>query len=229
MRLVLPEPCLVVLVGAAGSGKSTLAARLFPAESILSSDALREVVAGDPTDQSATRTAFAILHRQLARRMAERRTTVVDATNVTPFARRQLVRRAATHAIPAIAIVLDVGERLALAGNATRTGRIVPEAVVRRHLADLARSLRRGLDQDGFAAVHLLRSRDEVEAFEVGDAGVGASEPAAAHASGVGNARSGAGAARGAGATGGAGAARAAVNRGERPGARRRDVPPPGT
>jgi len=101
--VLLPEPCLVVLIGAAGAGKSTLAARLFAPDAILSSDALREVVAGDATDQRATKVAFAILHRQLERRLADHRTTVVDATNVTQFARRGLLRRAAAHGVPAIA------------------------------------------------------------------------------------------------------------------------------
>ena len=102
----LPDPCLVVLVGAAGSGKSTLAARLFDPDSVLSSDAHRALVAGDEGDQAATKTAFSILHRRLERRLAERRTTVVDATNVTSYARRSLVRRASAKAIPAVAIVL---------------------------------------------------------------------------------------------------------------------------
>jgi protein phosphatase len=167
VKVRLPEPSLVVLVGAAGSGKSTLAARLFPAESILSSDALRGVVAGDPADQSATRTAFSILHRQLARRMRAGRSTVVDATNVTAFARRALVRRATEHGVPAVAIVLDLADALVLARNATRPGRIVPEPAVRHQLRDLARSLRRGLDEEGFAAIHVLRSPDDVDGFSV--------------------------------------------------------------
>jgi protein phosphatase len=174
MRITLPEPCLVVLVGAAGAGKSTLAARLFEPSEILSSDAHRALVAGDAGDQTVTRTAFAILHRQLAKRMAERRRTVVDATNVTPFARRQLVRRAAANQVAAIAIVLDLDPLLVLARNATRSGRIVPEAAVRGHLADLARSMRRArLADEGFAAVHVLRTAAEVDELTVerGEAG----------------------------------------------------------
>jgi predicted kinase len=164
----LPEPCLVVLVGAAGSGKSTLAARLFPADSILSSDAHRGLVSGDQTDQGATRTAFAILHRRLARRLADGQTTVVDATNVTSFARRSLVRRATDHGIRAVAIVLDLEPRLVLARNATRGAGIVPEPVVERHLADLRRSLRRGsLEHDGFDAAHVLRSPEEVDGLAI--------------------------------------------------------------
>ena len=169
MVIELPEPCLVVLVGAAGAGKSTLAARLFPIQQVLSSDAHRALLTGDEADQAATKTAFAILHRQLARRMAARRTTVVDATNVTSFARRSLVRRAAAHEVPAVAIVLDLAPNLVLARNATRVGRIVPEAAVRRQLGDLARSLRRGdLEADGFATVHHVRTAAELDALSVG-------------------------------------------------------------
>ena len=168
MVIDLPEPCLVVLVGAAGAGKTTLAARLFAADEVLSSDAHRALLAGDEADQAVTKPAFAILHRQLARRMAERRTTVVDATNVTSFARRSLVRRAVAHGVPAVAIVLDLAPSLVLARNATRAGRIVPEDAVRRQLADLARSLRRGeLDGDGFVAVHRLRTAEELDGLAV--------------------------------------------------------------
>lgn len=166
--IVLPEPCLVVLVGAAGSGKSTLSARLFPAESILSSDAHRGLVSGDATDQGATRTAFAILHRHLARRLADGRTTVVDATNVTSFARRSLVRRASEHGIAAVAIVLAFDPRVVLARNATREAGVVPEPVVERHLSELQRSLRRGsLVHDGFDAVHILRTPDDVDRLTI--------------------------------------------------------------
>lgn len=166
--IALPEPCLVVLIGAAGAGKSTLAARLFPPDAILSSDAFRAVVSGDEADQGATRTAFAILHRQLERRLATGRTTVVDATSVTPFARRGLVRRAAAVGVPAVAIVLDLEGDVVLGRNGARAGRVVPEPAVRRQLADLARSLRPGaLKAEGFAAVHHVRSAAELDRLEL--------------------------------------------------------------
>jgi predicted kinase len=161
------DPTLVVLVGAAGSGKSTLAARLFAPDEILSSDAFRAMAGarggspGDPADQRLTRAAFSILHRELERRLRERRTTVVDATNVTAFARRSLVRRAAAANVPAVAIVLDLDDLLVLSRNATRAGRIVPEEVVRRHLADIARSARHGFADEGFDAVHPIRTAEE--------------------------------------------------------------------
>lgn len=164
----LPDPCLVVLVGAAGSGKSTLAARLFPAASVLSSDTFREVVSGDATDQRATKVAFAILHRQLEKRLERRLTTVIDATNVTPFARRGLLRRAAAAGIPAVAVVLALDPGIVLARNSARAGRVVPELAVRRQLAELERSLRAGaLDTEPFAAVHLLRTTADLDSLRV--------------------------------------------------------------
>jgi protein phosphatase len=161
--VALPEPCLVVLVGAAGSGKSTLAARLFAADRVLSSDAFRGVLTGDEANQAATRAAFAMLHRALDRRLAEGLTTVVDATNVTSFARRSLVRRAEGHGVPAVALVLDLDPTLVLARNATRACRIVPAAAVQRQLDQLAGSLRRDeLANEGFAAIHLFRDPADV-------------------------------------------------------------------
>ena len=99
----LPDPCLVVLMGAAGVGKSTFASRHFGAEEILSSDAYRGLVSGDPTDQRATGPAFAALHRALRERLRAGRLTVVDATNVTVRARAALLREAKGAGVPAVA------------------------------------------------------------------------------------------------------------------------------
>jgi predicted kinase len=166
--LLLPRPALVILVGAAGAGKSTLAARLFAPDEILSSDAFRAAVSGDEADQRATKTAFAILHRQLDKRLAGGRTSVIDATNVTPFARRGLLRRAAAHGVPAIALVLDLDADVVLARNGARAGRVVPEPAVRRQLADLVGSMRDGvLEAEGFAAVHVIRSTAGLDALSI--------------------------------------------------------------
>ena len=45
--LEIPDPSLVLLVGAAGAGKTTFAARHFPPDEVLSSDAYRALVSGD--------------------------------------------------------------------------------------------------------------------------------------------------------------------------------------
>lgn len=160
----IADPSLVVLVGAAGSGKSTFAARHFEPDEILSSDAFRAAISGDAADQSAGPAAFKALHAALGRRLRDRRLTVVDATNLTAAARRALVMRAAAESVPAIAIVLDLPEAVVLARNASRHDRVVPEDVVRRHLAEVRRIVgSRALEADGFAMIVTLTDPDEVD------------------------------------------------------------------
>jgi protein phosphatase len=168
IELRIPDPCLVLLVGAAGSGKSTFGARHFAPEEVLSSDAFRGLIAGDPTDQRATSPAFAALHRAARRRLAGRLLTVVDATSVKPADRRPLLRVAADTGVPAVAIVLALPEGVVLARNEARGRLAVPEPAVRRHLAGLAASLREpGLAAEGFTEVLILREPDEVDAVRL--------------------------------------------------------------
>jgi protein phosphatase len=156
--LLIPDPALVLVVGAAGSGKSTLAARLFAPDEIVSSDALRAVVSGDEADQRVSGVAFRILHRTVDRRLAEGRLTVVDATNAAATLRRPLLHRARLHGVPSVAIVLDLDARVVHAQNAARA-RIVDPEVIDRHLG----AIRRTIDGGGLAAEgvdHVIVLRD---------------------------------------------------------------------
>ena len=124
-------------VGPAGAGKSTWAAARFRATQVVSSDALRAVVADDPTDQGATGDAFRLLHAIVRARLKRGLTAVVDATNLTEGARRPLLAAAAAAGRPAVAVVFDVPLDICLARNASRTDRVVPDDVVRLHHAQL--------------------------------------------------------------------------------------------
>ena len=164
--IVVADPSLIVLIGPAGAGKSTVAARHFDRSEILSSDAYRAMISGDEADQRATRAAFGRLHHELERRLAARRLTVVDATNVEGHARRALLVRAGRAGVAAVAIVLDLPVATVLARNAGRTGRVVDEAVVRRHLDRLRRSLDGPgptVRDEGFVQVVVLRDPSEVD------------------------------------------------------------------
>jgi protein phosphatase len=166
--IVVPDPSLVVLIGPAGSGKSTFAAAHFGPEEILSSDALRAVVSGSEADQSATRPAFSILHRQLDSRLRKRRLTVVDATNVQPGARRELLRRARANRLPSIAIVFDLPPATVLERNRRRRARVVDEMIVADQLAGLRRLVDLGvIEREGFLSVYRIRQPREVEALVV--------------------------------------------------------------
>jgi protein phosphatase len=154
-QLSLPAGGLVALVGVAGSGKSTFAAGHFPASAVLSSDAFRSLVAGDPADQTATDEAFSILHQVLDLRLGRGLLTVVDATNVQPWARRKLLEIARRRRRPAAAIVLDLPLTLCLERNATRTAGRLPAAAIRRQYRSLRDSLN-DLKAEGFDSVHRL-------------------------------------------------------------------------
>ena len=169
----LAVPGLVVLIGAAGSGKSTLAARLFAHADILSSDAFRAAISGDAADQRATRPAFAILHREAGRRLAEGRLVVVDATNIEVSARRPLIRLARAAGVPATAVAIAASPAHVHTRNAGRTGRVVPVEVVDRHLAGFTRlgatadEIAARLRSEGFAAAYVLSSNEELNDVRV--------------------------------------------------------------
>jgi predicted kinase len=164
--LTIPADALILLVGIAGSGKSTFARRHFAPTEILSSDGLRAIVADDPTAQGATDDAFDLLHRILAMRLRRGRLTVVDATNVEDWARAELTAVASRHRRPSVAIVLDVALVTALERTATRPVPRPPPAALRRQHRWLTDSLP-SLADEGFAAVHHLRSPQEVDAARV--------------------------------------------------------------
>ena len=161
----VPAGSMVVLVGPSGSGKSTFAARHFLPTQVLSSDHMRSVIADDPGDQAATDAAFELLHTALGLRLARRRTTVVDATNVERWARGRLLAIARRLGRPAIAIVLALPVDVCLTRNELRDDRRPPGSVRRQHRA-MTGSMS-ALAAEGFAAVHVLRSPDEIEATTV--------------------------------------------------------------
>jgi predicted kinase len=164
----IPDSGLVVLIGPAGAGKTTFAARHFDAPEVLSSDAFRLLLSGDEADQRRTRTAFSMLHREVVRRLAVGRLVVVDATNVELHARRALVARARSAGVPAIAIVLALASDVVRLRNAARTERVVPAAIVERHIERLEAALGDGgIRDEGFTAVYVLRSVAEVTAVVI--------------------------------------------------------------
>ena len=102
--VVLPAPCLVVLVGPSGSGKSTWAAAHFAPVQIVSSDALRAVVGAGEDDITASDDAFALLEQIVGRRTKRGLTTVVDTLGLDPDRRRAWVALAHQYAMPCVCV-----------------------------------------------------------------------------------------------------------------------------
>jgi protein phosphatase len=156
----VPSSALVLLIGASGSGKSTFAARHFAPDAVVSSDRLRGLLSGDEGDQQATEMAFDRLHQWLDARLAAGMLAVVDATNTDWMRRAALIGEAAQHGRPAIAMAFDLPLDLCLLRNAARP-RTVRAEVVRRQCEALRGDLDR-LDLEGFSAVYVFRSEDEL-------------------------------------------------------------------
>lgn len=166
-RIDIPDFALVVLVGATGSGKSTFAAKHFLPTEIVSSDHCRALVSDDETDQSVTPQAFELVAAIAAKRLEQRRLTVIDATNVRPADRAQWVALARRwHALP-VAIVLDPGADICAARNAARPDRPSGESVARRMSHEVRRNLGK-LQGEGFRQVWKLSSAEGIDAIEVG-------------------------------------------------------------
>lgn len=161
-----PAGSLVVLIGASGAGKTTFAARHFAPTEVLSSDAMRAIVADDANDQGASAAAFELLRTALRLRLAAGRRTVVDATSVESWARAELLAIARRHGRPALAIALALPVDVCLARNEARTDRRLPPRAIRRQHRLMADSLPH-LAGEGFDEVVVLSTPDEVAAIEI--------------------------------------------------------------
>src|SRR5262245_31268241 len=166
MRVVIPDFCLVALIGASGSGKSTFARRHFKPTEVISSDACRGMVEDDENSLDATADAFALLLFIAGPGLNRRKTVVFDATNVRQEDRAQLVRLAKKYHALAVAIVLKPGEDICHERNRMRPDRQYGPHVVRNHMASLRRNLRR-IGKEGFRYVHELGSVEEIDNVEI--------------------------------------------------------------
>ena len=157
---------MVALIGASGSGKSTFALKHFAETEVVSSDRCRALIADDETDQSATRDAFDLLYTIVGKRLAARRLTVVDATNLRPEDRAKGIEVARKyHALP-VAIVLDLPPETSVERNRSRANRAFGAKVVFDHVRLLRKSLR-NLRREGYRSVYVLDKLEDIEAATI--------------------------------------------------------------
>lgn len=159
--LQIPDFCLVLLVGPAGSGKSSLAARHFRPTEILSSDRARAWITDDEAEQEATADAFALLHRMADLRLAWRRLTVVDATNLESAHRQQWLAIARAHHAETVALVLHFPLSLVRERNRARS-RQVSQKVLDLHFGRFHAEFP-ALQGEGYSYIHILEDPHVVE------------------------------------------------------------------
>ena len=167
MNIRIPDPSLVILIGASGSGKSTFAHKFFKPTEILSSDFCRGLVSDDETDQSATTDAFDVLHYIAGKRLAAGKLTVIDATNVQAESRKSLHALAREYHYLTVGIVLNLPPKLCQERNDGRPDRDFKSHVVRNQTSQLRRSLRL-LKREGFRNfLYVMSTPEEVETAQV--------------------------------------------------------------
>jgi predicted kinase len=146
---------LTVLIGPPGSGKTTWRLQHAPAAAVLCLDEYRARVLGDATDQTRNAELVAMMHRDLARRLAAGLPVVVDATSTLPAHRAELLGPARRLRRPARAVVFRTPLRECLRRNTARE-RTVPERVIEIKHAEVAKLTRQALTDEGFADVVFL-------------------------------------------------------------------------
>ena len=150
-RVQLPDPALVVLVGASGSGKSTWAAAHYREQEVVSSDALRGVVGSGPHDLDASADAFGVLETIVAARLGRGLTTVVDTLGLDAARRQAWLAAARAAGLPAVAVLLDTPDAECRRRNAARD-RPVPAPALAGQLRS-ARDVRAVLEAEGWDLV----------------------------------------------------------------------------
>jgi F420-dependent oxidoreductase-like protein len=148
----LPDPCLVVLVGATSSGKTHWAREWFQPDQVVSSDRLRAVVGTGERDQRASRDAFEVLDLIVAKRLRRRLTTVIDSTGLEERRRDAWRSLAGRHGVPAYAVVFDTLASVVRERNRALAAP-VPSKVVTGQLKESA-GIADKLAGEGFAGVH---------------------------------------------------------------------------
>jgi alkanesulfonate monooxygenase SsuD/methylene tetrahydromethanopterin reductase-like flavin-dependent oxidoreductase (luciferase family)/predicted kinase len=154
----LPDPAVVVLIGAAGSGKSTWALDRYRRAEVVSSDDLRSVVGSGPADLDASADAFDLLERIVAARLSRGLTTVIDTLGLD--ATRRLAWRDAAHAagLPAVAVLLDTPGDECRRRN-VRRDRPVPAPVLAEQVRRAA-GVRDDLPGEGWNHVEVVAGED---------------------------------------------------------------------
>lgn len=173
----IPDPALVVLVGASGAGKSTWAQARYRAPEIVSSDDLRGVVGSGRHDLDATDDAFDLLDRIVAARSGRGLTVVVDTLGLDAGRRQGYLAAARAAGLPAVAVRFDTPADVCRSRNAARD-RPVPAPSLTGQLRR-AGQVGAELDGEGWDLVVTVQGDDGVRSAPATGSPAAAADPVA--------------------------------------------------
>jgi predicted kinase len=146
----------VLLVGLPGCGKSTWVQSkvAFGISGVLSSDAVREILADDAGNQNIHARVFRVMRDLLKHRLELKRpVTYIDATNLTPKERRPYIKLAELYDGEIEAVFFDVPVEECKRRNRGRR-RMVPDEVI----DTMAGRLVAPDEQEGLLRVEIIKT-----------------------------------------------------------------------
>lgn len=157
----LPDPSLVFLLGARGSGKSTFARRFFDPSEVVSLEECRKRVGDDLAGHTPNAAAMTLFYTIIESRLDAGRLVVVDADNTNVETRKSLVSLARKHHLFAVAIALQIDERICIERNAARSDCLVSPYEVKR-ATEAVRKVVETYAREGIREVHVLSTPEAV-------------------------------------------------------------------
>ena len=133
-----------IAVGISGSGKSTRLAQMFPADIIVSTDAIRRELTKDISDQSQNSKVWDEAPKRMLEILERKGRVVLDATNVVKYRRICFMSKFNGARKTAIVFPVDLDDAIANVKKDIGNGVIrsnVPEGVIRRQFKNLNKGL----------------------------------------------------------------------------------------
>lgn len=129
----MDKPKMILMCGLSGSGKSTISKELALKYNavILSTDAIREEIHGNPECQDNPEKIFGILGHRIRKNLKNDRNIIVDATNLTVRNRRSIIHYASNCEKTLICYVVNKPYEQCLIDNINRE-HPVPEYVLEK-------------------------------------------------------------------------------------------------
>src|SRR3989338_2293147 len=158
-EIVIGKKTLVFIVGLPGSGKSTFAINHFPAETIVSTDRIRQEISNNPANQLVSGKAFEIAKTLVEERLRRGEIAVVDAQNLSEDTRAQFYQAAEAHGARVEAIFLDVSAEESVERDHARKKNVGESYIKRRGSAH--KTAEAGLRRSKHVhAVHAIKSNE---------------------------------------------------------------------